>query len=130
VGGGGGHDQGLLQFLELYGCRDSVSSLAALPIAVVGALDISPDGDDTMRSWHIYYQVGIVWDYHKLGECRPPEECIVRRLEVKYLKLQVFRMEIFLSPKGYGKSNLANGGRCCTSVYALKRSPTGAQCRS
>jgi hypothetical protein len=41
------------QFLELYGCRQSVSSLATLFVTVVGVLDVSPDGDDIMRSWHL-----------------------------------------------------------------------------
>jgi hypothetical protein len=50
VFGGGGHGQGLLQFLELYGCHEPVSHLAALLVAVIGVLDVSPDGDDTMRS--------------------------------------------------------------------------------
>jgi hypothetical protein len=47
---GGGLGQGLLLFLELYGSHEFVDRLAALPVAFVGALDISPDGDDTMQS--------------------------------------------------------------------------------
>jgi hypothetical protein len=45
--GGGGLGQGLLQILELYGCRESVGRLATLSIIVKGSLDDSPDGDDT-----------------------------------------------------------------------------------
>jgi hypothetical protein len=51
--GGGGLGQGLFLFLELYGSHEFVDRLAALPVAFVGALDISPDGDDTMQSWHL-----------------------------------------------------------------------------
>jgi hypothetical protein len=47
---------------------------------------------------------------HELGKCRSPEERIVRCLEVGYLELHVFSMEVFLSPEGHGKSDLANGG--------------------
>jgi hypothetical protein len=46
----GGLRQGLLQFLELYRRRESVSCLATLLVRVIGALDVSPDGDDTVRS--------------------------------------------------------------------------------
>jgi hypothetical protein len=45
--------QGLLQFLELYRCNDPIDSLATLPVTVVGTLDISVDGDDAIRSWHL-----------------------------------------------------------------------------
>jgi hypothetical protein len=48
-----GHDwvwkglgQGQLQLLELCRCRQSVSYLATLPIAVKSLLDVSPEGDD------------------------------------------------------------------------------------
>jgi hypothetical protein len=50
---GGGLGQCLLQFLELYGCQQSVSSLTALSIAIESPLDVSPDGDDTMQPWHL-----------------------------------------------------------------------------
>jgi hypothetical protein len=45
------------------------------------------------------------------------------------LKLYGLCAEILLSPEGYGKSNLANGGRCYTRDYAMERSPTGVQQR-
>jgi hypothetical protein len=69
-------------------------------------------------------QVGILGDCHKLGECRPPEERVIRRLKVGYLKLQVFSPKIFPSPKGHGKSNLVDRGSCCARDYAMKQSPT------
>jgi hypothetical protein len=54
---GFGHDQvrgglgrGILQLLELYECHEPVSRLAALLVIVVGVLNISLDGDDTVRS--------------------------------------------------------------------------------
>jgi hypothetical protein len=50
VVGGGGLGHGFLQLLELCGCRELVSHLIALPIIVVGALDVSPDGDDIVQS--------------------------------------------------------------------------------
>jgi hypothetical protein len=52
-GGRAGLDEGLLQLLDLYGCCESINSLVALPVIVIGALDVSPDGDDTMLSWHL-----------------------------------------------------------------------------
>jgi hypothetical protein len=68
-GGGGGISQGLLQFLELCGRREPITRLVALLVEVVSTLDVSPDGDDTMRSLHFLNQVGIVRNYHELGEC-------------------------------------------------------------
>jgi hypothetical protein len=62
---------------------------------------------------------GIVRYRHKLGECRSSEECVIRRLKVCYLKLQVFCMDVFPSPKGDRESNLADGGHCCTMDYSV-----------
>jgi hypothetical protein len=52
-GGGGGLGQGCLQFLEFCGHRESISRLTALLVVVIGALDASPNGDDTVWSWHL-----------------------------------------------------------------------------
>jgi hypothetical protein len=49
----GGLGQGCLQFLEFCGHRESVSRLTALLVVVIGALDASPNGDETVWSWHL-----------------------------------------------------------------------------
>jgi hypothetical protein len=36
-------------------------------------------------------------------------------------------VEIFLSPEGYRKSDLTDGGRCCARDYAMEGGPTGVQ---
>jgi hypothetical protein len=86
-GGGAGLGQGLLQVLELCGRHESVGHLATLPVVVIGLLGVSPDGDDTMRPWHLQDQVGIMWDHHELGECRPSQESIVSHLEIGDLEM-------------------------------------------
>jgi hypothetical protein len=48
IGSGGALGQGFHQFLELCGRHESVGCTIALLVAVVGALDVSPDGDDTV----------------------------------------------------------------------------------
>jgi hypothetical protein len=60
---------------------------------------------------------------HELGECWPPEEWVVRHLEVGYLKLHLFSTEVFSSPEGHRKSDLADGGCCYSGDYSLERSP-------
>jgi hypothetical protein len=125
-GGGGGLGKGLL-LLELYEHRQSVGCITTLPVAVKSPLNVSPDGDDATRPWHLQDQVGIMWDHHELGECQPSQESIVRSLKISDLKLYGLCAEIFLNPEGYGKSDLADGGCCCTRDYAMKRSSTGAQ---
>jgi hypothetical protein len=112
----GGLDQGLLQFLEFYGCHS---------IVVESLLDVSPGGDDAMWPWYLRDQVGIVWDCHELGEHWPPQESVVCSLEISGLKLYVFRAEVFPSPNGHEKEDLADGGCCCPRDYAVKLSPTG-----
>jgi hypothetical protein len=52
TGSGGGLNQGHLQFLEFYGCPESICRLIALLVTVIIALDISPDGDDTKKVFH------------------------------------------------------------------------------
>jgi hypothetical protein len=76
-----------------------------------------------MQSCHLYDKVGIVRDHHELGECRSSQQSGVRCLEVSYLKLLVFRMKIFPSPKGYRKSDLIDKSHCCTRNYAMRGSP-------
>jgi hypothetical protein len=125
----GGPVQGLIQLLGLCGHRQSVSHLSTLPVVVKSLLDVSPDGDDTTWPWHLQDQVGIMWDHHELGECQLSQESIVRSLKISNLKLYSLRAEIFPSPKGYGKSDLTNGGCCCTRDYAMERNTTGAQQR-
>jgi hypothetical protein len=54
------------------------------------------------------------------------QESVVCSLKIGDLKLYGLRVEIFLSPKGYRKSDLADGGHCCTRDYAMERSLTRA----
>jgi hypothetical protein len=63
-------------------------------------------------------------DCHQLDECQSSKECIVCGLEIRDLELQVFNTEIFSSPKGYGKSNLAAGGCYRAKDYSMKCSLT------
>jgi hypothetical protein len=109
-GGGGGLSQGLLQLFELCGCHQSISCLVTLPIAVKSPLDVSPNGDDATRPWHLQDEVGIMQDCHELGECRPSQESVVRGLKICDLKLCSLRVEIFLSLEGYKKRVLTDGG--------------------
>jgi hypothetical protein len=125
---GGGLDQGLLQFLELCRCHESISHLAALLVTIVGALDVSLDEDDTVLCWHLQDQVGIVGNRHEHGECRPPQESVVCYVKVGNLELQVFCMEVFMSPEGYKKSDLTDGSHYYSKDYAVEWNPTGTQC--
>jgi hypothetical protein len=125
----GGLGQGQLQLLELYRRFQSISCLATLPFAVKSLLNISLDGDDVARPWHLQDHVAIIWDLHELGECRPSQESIARSLEIGDLKLYSLCAEIFLSPEGHGESDLADGGCYCNRDYAIKRSPTEVQQR-
>jgi hypothetical protein len=111
------------------GCRQYVSCLATLLAAVKSLLDVSPDGDDATRPWHLQDQVGIMLDRHEFGECRPSQESVVCSLKINDLKLYNLRAKIFPSPEGYEKRNLTDGGCCCTRDYAMERSPTGVQQR-
>jgi hypothetical protein len=105
-----GLGQGCLQLLEFYGRQKLVCRLSALPITIVSAFYIPFDGDDSFWAFHLQNQVGILRNHHELGQCRPPEECIVCHLKIGYLKLHVLGAEVLLSPEGHGKSDLAGGG--------------------
>jgi hypothetical protein len=71
-----------------------------------------------------------VRNHHELGECRPFEECVVCHFKIGYLKLHVFSSEVFLSPKGHGKTDLADGGHHCSRGYAVEGSLAWMQRRS
>jgi hypothetical protein len=90
-------------------------------------LYISFDGDDAVRTCHLQDQVAIVRHYHELGESKPPKECIVCCFEIGYLKLLVLGIEVFLSPKGHKKGDMANKGSCCSGDYSVEGSPSRMQ---
>jgi hypothetical protein len=121
----GGLGQSFLHLLELYECHQSVGHLVALLIAVIGSLDVSPNGDDSTWSWHIQYQVGIVQNYHELGECQPSQESVVHSLKIGNLELYSFSLEVLSSPEGYRKRDLTDGHCYCTGDYVVERSSTG-----
>jgi hypothetical protein len=104
----------LLQFLEFYRCREPVSRLSTLPVVVVGAFDVSPNGDDVVRSWNLQDQVSIMRDCHKFGECRLTEKSIVCGFEISNLELQVFSTKNFPSPESHRNRKLAAGSCCRT----------------
>jgi hypothetical protein len=95
-------------------------------VAVKILLDVSPDGDDATRPWHLQDQVGIMQDRHELEECHPSQESVVCHQEISDLKLYSFCAEMVPSPEGYGMSDMINEGRYCTREYAMERSPTRA----
>jgi hypothetical protein len=128
--GGGGISQGLFQLLELWGCCQSVSHLTALLVAVIGLLDVSPNGNDPTWSWHLQYQVGVMRNRHQLDECRPSQQSVVRSLKIIHLKFYSFSLEVLPSLEGYGKRDLTDGHRCYTGNYTVERSPTSGQKRS
>jgi hypothetical protein len=127
---GGGLSKGLLQFLELYRCDNSIGSLTALLVTVISVLDVSLNKDDIVWFWYLSDQVGILRNCHELGECRPPEECIVCRFKIGYFKLHVLSVEIFLSLESHGKSDLIDRVRCCPRDYSVEGSLTRTQCCS
>jgi hypothetical protein len=51
--GGGVLGQGPFQLSEFCECCQSVGHLVALPVTIIGSLDVSPNGDDSTRSWHL-----------------------------------------------------------------------------
>jgi hypothetical protein len=50
---GGGLDQGLFQLLEFCGYCQSISHIAPFLVVVIGLLDVTADGDNSTRSWHL-----------------------------------------------------------------------------
>jgi hypothetical protein len=58
--------------------------------------------------------------------CWPSQEGIVSHHKISNLELQILHVEIFLSPKGYGKSDLTDGGHYCARDYAMEGHLTGA----
>jgi hypothetical protein len=125
-----GLNQGFLQLLELCRCKKHVSHLVALPIIVISTFYIPSEGDDSVWAWHLQDQVCIIRNCHELGEPWPPGQCIVCHFEIGYLKQYVLSSDVLLCPKGHEKSDLADGGRCCSGDYSVEGSLTRTQRRS
>jgi hypothetical protein len=74
--------------------------------------------------------VSIVRNHHELGECRPPEECVVCLFEIGYIKLHVLGLDVFPSLEGHRKSDLVNRGRHYFRDHSMEGSPAWMQCQS
>jgi hypothetical protein len=78
-----------------------------------------------MRPWYLQDQVGVVWNCHKLGECRPSQESVIHSLKISDLKLYGLCAEIFPSSEGHRKSDLANGVIAAPGTMPWKRARLG-----
>jgi hypothetical protein len=58
----------------------------APPKALCSSLEVSSNGDDTLRSRHLEYHLRVVRDGHEFGQSRPPDDGIVSVVEPSYLK--------------------------------------------
>jgi hypothetical protein len=60
--------EGFLLTVTFWPNNLGLDKIAPLSIASVGLLQVSFDGDDSIRACHIEYYIGLVWYCHKLGE--------------------------------------------------------------
>ena len=51
--------------------------LNALNVALAGVLAHHADGDDTVGSWHLEFEVGVVGEGHELGITYPSQDHVV-----------------------------------------------------
>ena len=61
---------------------DDLYVLDGMPLALVGALEVSRHHDYTTWSEHLQLEVGIVLDYHELGVTWPLEYGAIWSLEI------------------------------------------------
>ena len=76
--------------------RLSFSALDTLDVALVGVLERWSDGDDALRTRHLYLEVGVVGDRHEFGVAWPSQYGVVcptepNHLEGEYLLAEVCR---------------------------------------
>ena len=51
-----------------------------------GAFRIPIDRDDSTRAWHLELKVCVVRYRIELGECGPPEQCVIATAEWDYVE--------------------------------------------
>ena len=71
------------------------------------------DGDDTVRSWHLELEVGVVGDGHELGVAWPSQDCVVGSREPDHVKREDLPSEVVDVLKQTCKSICPRGWSWC-----------------
>ena len=77
------------------------------PLTLVCMLKTTYNGDDTAGAWHLEDEVGITRDCYAFGIVGPPEDSMVRTLEVYDFKGECLLMVVYLVIEHDGKSDHA-----------------------
>jgi hypothetical protein len=86
------------------GCRGSSSKghLDGFPKAFRDTLEVSAHGDNSLRSRHLQYHVGIVRNGHELRQSWPTDDGIVSAVKTCHLEPQELGSVVLRSPKDDG----------------------------
>jgi hypothetical protein len=87
----------------------SESCLDGSPKALQGALEISTHGDDPLRSQHLQYHVGVVWNSHELRQSWSSDDGVVPAVEACHLEPQELGHVVLLGSKGDGQVMCPSG---------------------
>jgi hypothetical protein len=78
--------------VSLFGAGSAIEGPTARVIWIAplkafrSSLEVSSDGDDTLRSWHLEYHVQLVRHGHEFGQPRPPDDGVVPTVEPSYFE--------------------------------------------
>jgi len=89
--------------------RLSLRVLNALHVALVGVLERRADGDDTLRTWHLQLEVGVVGDGHELGVVGTTKDGMIGYPKPHHLKGEYFLAEVGCRAKADRQIDLAEG---------------------
>src|SRR6185369_14029169 len=106
--------QGLARHFVEGGCEGLVFRLSfcvlnALDVALVSVLERRADGDDTLRSWHLELEVGVVGDGHELGVARTTKDVMVGSSKPHHLKSEYLLAEVSCRAEADRQIDLAEG---------------------
>jgi hypothetical protein len=96
-------------------CR-YLGEVVGVALAVVGDEDITIDEKDSVRSWHLHDEVGVMWDGHELGQHRSTEDGMVGGVEICDLIRQVLRAEVVLFAESH-RQTYTTYGVCSLAEY-------------
>ena len=77
------------------------------------------DCDDARRSWHLEFEVGVVWNLHELRECWTSQYGVVLRLLVEHLELEDLSCKVALVAEDDVELDCSEGGGCFAWDYTI-----------
>jgi hypothetical protein len=111
---------------EGFGHDDGFGVLNAFHVALVSVAVCGSNGDDSLRAWHLEFEVHVVGDDHEHGVARSSQHRMIGSSEPDYLESEGFISDVGGSFEADGQVKLPKGQDTLAGGNLVKRCCTGS----